>query len=137
MGKNGYIVVLLVMTAGLLFGGCGVRKQEEAKGNKIDYTVVEELEIPEELKEKIEEKKAKEFRVSYAAQDELYLAVGYGEQATGGYSITVERLEETPEAIYFETNLLGPDKDEKVSQTVSYPYLVVKMEFREKEIYYE
>lgn len=129
--------------AGLLFacmlslGGCSVKKQEEAKAQKLDYTVVEELEIPEELKELIEEKKEKDFQISFATGEELYLTAGYGEQPTGGYSIIVERLEETPEAIYFETNLMGPDKEEKVSQKASYPYIVIKTEFRDKDIYYE
>lgn len=126
-----------LLLSGMLLVGCGIKKQEKTETQKLDYTVVVELEIPEELKGMIEEKKEKAFQVSFATGEELYLAVGYGEQPTGGYSVIVERLEETPEAIYFETNLMGPDKEEKVSQKASYPYIVVKTEFRDKSIYYE
>lgn len=127
------------MMSGVFLTGCGFKKMEsgDAAAQKLEYTVVEELSIPEELKELIEEKKIKEFQVSFATGKELYLAVGYGEQKTGGYSIVVERLEETPEAVYLETTLLGPDKDEKVSQRASYPYIVVQTEYRDKDIFYE
>lgn len=137
--KKNTIVITIIVMVSVFLTGCGVKKigKEDAEVQKMEYTVVEELSIPEELKELIEEKKIKEFRVSFASGKELYLAVGYGEQETGGYSIVVERLEETPEAVYFETNLLGPDKDEKVSQRVSYPYIVVKTEYRDKDIFYE
>lgn len=137
--KKNTIVITIIVMVSVFLTGCGVKKigKEDAEVQKMEYTVVEELSIPEELKELIEEKKIKEFQVSFASGKELYLAVGYGEQETGGYSIVVERLEETPEAVYFETNLLGPDKDEKVSQRVSYPYIVVKTEYRDKDIFYE
>ena len=120
-----------------LLSGCGIKKQENIKGKKLEYTVVEELSIPEELKEMIEEKKVTEFQISYADGEALYLTVGYGEQKTGGYSIVVEKLTETEDGIYLETNLLGPDKEEKVSQRASYPYIVIKTEFCDKEIYYK
>lgn len=132
--------LMIGLMAGAVFlGGCGLKKaaKENENAKKLEYTVVEELSIPEELKTLIEEKKEKEFQVSFGTGKELYLAVGYGEQETGGYSIVVERLTETPEAIFFETNLIGPDKDEKVSQKASYPYIVVKTAFCDKDIYYE
>lgn len=127
----------LFLTTGVLLTGCGLKKQKEEKGEKLEYTIVEELSIPEELKSMIEEKKEGEFQISYADGEDLYLVVGYGEQPTGGYSIVVERLEETPEAIYVGTNLLGPDKEQTVSQKPSYPYIVIKTGFRDKDIYYE
>lgn len=135
--KKQYVLASILFAAAMLLCGCGIKKQEEGKGEKVEYTVVSELEIPEELKKMIEEKKPKPFQMSFASENTLYLAVGYGEQPTGGYSIVVERLEETPEVLYFETNFMGPDKEEKVSQRASFPYLVIKMDFRDKEIYYE
>lgn len=133
-----YTVSMGILLAAFVFlTGCGLKKQAKEKGNKLEYTVVEELSIPEELKSMIEEKKAGRFQVSYADGKELYLAVGYGEQPTEGYSIVVERLEETPESIYMETNLLGPDKEETISLKPSYPYIVIKTKFCDKDIYYE
>lgn len=105
--KKQYVLASILFAAAMLLCGCGIKKQEEGKGEKVEYTVVSELEIPEELKKMIEEKKPKPFQMSFASENTLYLAVGYGEQPTGGYSIVVERLEETPEVLYFETNFMG------------------------------
>lgn len=127
----------LFLTTGVLLTGCRLKKQKEEKGERLEYTIVEELSIPEELKGMIEEKKEGEFQISYADGEDLYLVAGYGEQPTGGYSIVVERLEETPEAVYVETNLLGPDKEQTISPKPSYPYIVIKTEFRDKDIYYK
>ena len=65
--------------------GCTSKKEERLQ--EIDFTVVDDDEIPEELKTIIDQKKTGEFKLTYADQDELYIVVGYGKQLTGGYSI--------------------------------------------------
>ena len=71
------------------------------------------------------------------ADDSLYLCIGYGEQATGGYSISVNELYLSENAIYFDTNLIGPDPSETVAETVSCPYLVVKTEYLDKPVVFQ
>ena len=58
-------------------------------------------------------------------------------QNSGGYSIAVEELFLAENAIYIDTNLIGPSQDEEVSQRVTYPYIVVKLEFIDEQIVFE
>ena len=103
----------------------------------IEFTVTEKQDIPEELEEMIAERKEEGFQLSYADQGELYLAVGYGTRPTSGYSIKVKALYETENAVYIQTELLGPSKEEKITEKQTYPYVVVKMEWIDKNIIFE
>ena len=92
----------------IFLSGCSVQTNKTEKLRDLDYTIVEETEIPEELKGILEEKKAESFKLTYEAEDSLYLCIGYGEQSTGGYSISVNELYLSENAVYFDTNLIGP-----------------------------
>ena len=129
--------VFLIGTILLFLSGCSVQTNQTEKLRDLDYTIVEETEIPEELKGILEEKKTESFKLTYEADDSLYLCIGYGEQATGGYSISVNELYLSENAIYFDTNLIGPDPSETVAETVSCPYLVVKTEYLDKPVVFQ
>ena len=58
----------------------------------------------------------------------MYLCTGYGEQPTGGYSIAVEELYLTENAVYIDTTLIGPSKGETLTEMPSYPWIVVMTE---------
>ena len=103
----------------------------------MEFTVVEDADLPGELKEIIDEKKENPFRMHYSNKESLYIVVGYGKQNSGGYSISVEELFLTDNAIYFDTNLIGPSQDDLVIQGVTYHYIVVKLEFIDKKIVFE
>ncbi len=97
------------------------------KLDDLEYTVLSPDEFPSQLVEDIEEKKAVAFRLIYTDAGYLYICVGYGEQETGGYSITVKELYETANGIYIDTTLMGPKEGEQISEAVSYPYIVIKL----------
>ena len=90
-------------------GGCGWKKTGVEKLRDLDYTVVGEAELPEELKTEIEARKAEDFKMTYLLDDALYIVHGFGMQETGGYSIQVQALYLAENAIYFETDLIGPE----------------------------
>ena len=121
----------------LTVGGCVEKTERTGKLRDIEFTVTEKQDIPEELEEMIAERKEEGFQLSYADQGELYLAVGYGTRPTSGYSIKVKALYETENAVYIQTELLGPSKEEKITEKQTYPYVVVKMEWIDKNIIYE
>lgn len=129
------ILLAFVFMASIL-QGCSFGKVSKDKVRDLDYTVVPEEDIPEELKKIIGEKKTQPFQLSYAAGDELYIAIGYGEQKTGGYSIVMDELYVTEDAVVIGTTLMGPSKDEQVQETPSYPYIVVKTEYLELPVEY-
>ena len=94
----------------LLFSlsGCG-KNTKPAKTNDVDFTVV-------------------------SAGDVLYIVKGYGKQPTGGYSITVNDFYQSNDDLVFDTELLGPKKDDTFSTLPSYPYIIIKTEFRENPV---
>ena len=130
----GYLVVGLIVGSLLLASGCGLKQLSSEKVSDLDYTVVDSDGIPEALMEEIELQKESAFTLTYLDGDYLYLVRGYGEQETGGYSISVAELYLTEDAIYFETELFGPKKGETVSTAATYPYIVVKLERREEAV---
>lgn len=125
------LLMIIIMAA---LTGCKAENTDVKKIKDLDFTVVEDADLPGELKEIIDEKKEEPFKLSYNNKENLYIAVGYGKQNSGGYSIAVDELYLTKNAIYIDTNLIGPSKDDMVSQGVTYPYIVVKLEFREERV---
>ena len=85
----------------------------------------------------MKEKDGNPFKLTYADQGALYIAQGYGEQPTSGYSVVVKECFETENAIYLHTNLMGPTKDELIVDAKTYPYIVIKMEFIDKNVVFQ
>jgi len=98
---------------------------------------MEEEKAPAELIRILEEKRVNEFKLTYEEEGSLYLCVGYGEQKTNGYSIAVQELYLSENAIYFDTNLIGPGKEEEVTETPSYPCLIIKTEPLDKPVVFQ
>jgi len=124
-------VAFTVLAAFLVIGTLGCSAEDEAPEDKIkdvDFTVVGEDQQPDSLKDIIAEKYADPFQISYTLGEELYIAVGYGEQPSGGYSISVNAFYETPDSLVIDTTLIGPGKAENVTKTPTRPYIVVKTE---------
>lgn len=125
---------ILIITA---IVGCSKKETDSDKMKDIEFTVVDDINIPDELKSIIDGKKTDAFQMTFTAGESMYLAIGYGEQKTGGFSIKVDGLYMAKDGIHIITNLLGPDKEEKVSKKASYPYIVVKIKTIEAEVIYE
>ena len=105
-------------------------KIEEGERTSLKYTVVDHSQIPEQAAKLIEEKKEKEFQMVYQKGEDLYLIKGYGRQMSGGYSIQVTDLSASVNAVFFETKLIGPTEEVQGGEP-SYPYIVVKTEYRD------
>lgn len=127
-----------ILVACMFFvSGCTLLSEEKMKLRDLDFTVLSEEKIPEQLLPIIEEKKAKPFQITYTDNANLYICIGYGEQETGGYSIAVNELYLTDTNILVNTSLLGPESSEKSNNVASYPYIVIKTEFLEQTVTFE
>lgn len=62
-----------------------------------------------------------------------YVILNMGEKNTGGYSIGVEKVEETDKNIIITVKENNPATDAMVMQVITYPYTVVKIHSK-KEI---
>lgn len=134
--KKRVLLVCLCVVFLFSFSGCGYEEENKEKVSDLDFTVLREEEIPEELAQVIAEKKTVPFHLTFE-DNALYIAVGYGEQNSGGYSIEVQDLYLGKNVICFRTQLIGPKKSEKVEEVSSYPYLVVKTEYRDEKVVFE
>ena len=133
MKKLGAILVgILVMM--LLMTGCQMMSSERVKLRDLDFTIQSEEAMPEELLKMVKERQAEPFKFTFTDGENLYICIGYGEQERGGYSITVDALYLTEDAIYVETTLLGPGNSENSKNAPSYPYIVIKTEALDKTV---
>lgn len=128
-------MICMLMVGGLC--GCSVEKANRTKVRDLDFQIVASEEIPEELQAQIEGKKTADFKMTYETPEKLYIVRGYGEQATGGYSIQVKELYLSNNAVFFQTELIGPRKGEVIAKSPSYPYIVVVTEKVDKNIVFE
>jgi len=127
---------IMILSIGMI-SGCTVEKTNRTKVRDLDYHVVTEEELPEEIKVQIEEKKAADFKMTYETPEYLYIVRGYGEQETGGYSIQLVELYLSNNAVFFKTSLIGPRKGENVVKSPSYPYIVIRTEKVDKNVVFE
>ena len=120
-----FLWILVVL---IFFTGCQFQSNSTNKVKDLEFTIVEEGKLPEKLSQAIQEKKKDVFKLTFQDQGQLFICVGYGEQPTGGYSISVEELYLTENAVCFDTTLKGPGPEEQLTNTPSYPYIVVLTE---------
>ena len=132
------IAILLCIMGSLLgISACSIQKTSTEKLHDLEFTVVEEKEVPEELMKMIEEKKTQSMKMTFADRGMLYIVEGYGTLQTSGYSIEVKECYESENAIYFQSNLIGPSESEKAVEGESYPYIVIKMEYIDKHVVFQ
>ena len=132
-----YKIFLLGISLLVLLSGCSVQKVNTEKIRDIEFTVLEEEKVPEEFLKVIRKKQQEPFKLTYADEKYLYIADGYGEMKSGGYSVSVDRCFETANAVYIHTNLLGPSKEETKGEKKTCPYVVIKLEFIDKNVVFE
>ena len=134
-------IVYLLLSIGLisLFVACDNDTSKPDKVKELEFTVVEDADVQIKLMETINEKKNNPFKITFSDEGEeyLYIVVGYGEKPTGGYSISVDEFYLGENAIYIDTNLIGPSEEEFVSNAVTYPYVIIKTEFTDKRVLFD
>ena len=131
------LMVILFLTIPFTLTSCQITTQKEEKIKDIDFTVVPDAELPKEVADFIETKKTGEMKNTYTTDEAVYLIVGYGEQKTSGYSITVNECYLGKDAVYLDTSLIGPTKGEKIDEVPTYPYIVIKIEKREEPVVFQ
>lgn len=131
-GILGILVVCIV-----LLGGCTLLSEEKIKLRDLDFTILGEEKIPEQLMTIITERKKEPFQITYTDNTNLYICIGYGEQDTGGYSIAVNELYLTDTNIVVSATLLGPEPSEQENKISSFPYIVIKTEYLDQTVTFE
>lgn len=134
-GKLKLIIYSLISILAIgTLAGCSVRDTSGKRVSEIEYTIVENENLPKELLKALDTRKKDEMRLTYTTQDYLYIIVGYGTQQTSGYSIRLNDIYIGKNAIFVDSNLIGPAKGEVVNQVETYPYMVIKVEKMEMPV---
>lgn len=124
---------------------CGAKKTADS-GSKVLYEVLTEqsdgggnikffeiLTEPNEIKMLENDPLLKEKMKHDDITSSNYVILNMGEKNTGGYSIGVEKVEETDKNIIITVKEISPAADAMVMQVITYPYTVVKVHSK-KEI---
>ena len=135
------ISVLIV----LVLISCGAKKTTES-GSKVLYEVLTEqsdgggnikffeiLTEPNEIKMLENDPLLKDKMKHDDIGNSNYVILNMGEKNTGGYSIGVEKVEETDKNIIITVKENNPAADAMVTQAITYPYTVIKVHSK-KEI---
>jgi len=128
------IILIIIVALAVILISCKITGTSSTKVADLDYTVVEDQDVPTELMKIIDEKKQNSLRLTYSTKDYIYIVAGYGTQLTSGYSIRLNEVYLGQNAIYVDTNLVGPTKSEEVNKAETYPYIVIKIEKRDDPV---
>ena len=133
--KKVLFVLLIAVCAAVTV--CAKSDPSGTSVSRVDFTVVDPGNIPQELTQVIDNQKKSEFQISSTIDGYTYIVAGYGEQPTGGYSIRVDEVCETDTYVKVKTTLMGPSAGEAVNKLATYPYIVIKIEYTDKNIVFE
>ena len=103
-------IILLLVGIFMMFK---ITKIDKKKIRDLKYEVLLEEDIPEEIFREIELCKENACKSSYICNDKLYIVICYGKQEMSGYTIEVNKLYESTNAIFVETTLMGPTQEEQ------------------------
>lgn len=131
------VLYILITGTMILSAACSFQKDDTKKIRDIDFTVVDPIDLPEEMESRIEELKEDVFEITYGDQGYLYIAKGYGQKDITGYSVSVSECYETTNLICIKTELSGPSQEEEIMEKSTYPYVVIKMEYTDKNVKFE
>lgn len=136
IGSAGKAFLMLVWIVLGVWGlaGCSAAEDNGDKVRDLEFSVTADPDVPKELGQLIAEKIHQPFKLTYSDDSNLYIAVGYGAQPTGGYSICVNDLYLTENSIVLDTELKGPEKGENPGTEQSFPYIVIKTEYLEQPV---
>ena len=70
---------------------------------------------------------------SYTTGDFTCYVIGYGRQPGSGYKIKVKEFTQDQSHIYIDTTLIGVTKEHQ-RKGISYPYIILKSQFYEKDV---
>ena len=132
MGRRKLLISLLLLML-VLLSGCRFVKIREEERQPLEYEIVGQDQIPEELAAIIRERKTGKMQMTYQRGGEMYLVKGYGRQMSGGYSIQVEELGASSNGLFFVTRLIGPENLDEAG-IPSYPCIVIKTEIQNKPV---
>lgn len=103
---------------------------------EVPFEVLSEEMIPQKIQEIMPRYKNLERALACKVNDEIYVIATRGEKPTGGYTITLDRIEKVKDdddktRLIVYTTFEDPEPGSMVTQALTYPYVVAKTELKE------
>ena len=122
--------VILMLLASCRITDVSVREDWKTalkkNGKELSYAIVKPGDFPPEIDQILRRKKESAFQMAYESGDDLYILRGYGKQKSGGFSIQIEEVSKSENAVFVRTKLVGPAAKEEQKGAASCPYVVLK-----------
>ena len=125
------IIAIIVLVIALIY----FLRFSKGKAKTVDFTIVEENNIPAQISEILPNYRMKEKALVCKVNDEIYVVVTRGEKSSAGYGVDIKKIlletienEKTVRVIALFTD---PKPGEVQAQVLTYPYIVVKTNLKE------
>ena len=115
--------VLLAAVILMLLASCRITDVSEGERKELSYAIVKPGDFPPEIDQILRRKKESAFQMAYESGDDLYILRGYGKQKSGGFSIQIEEVSKSENAVFVQTK---PAAKEEQKGAASCPYVVLK-----------
>lgn len=133
------VLLISVLLLSLLFTGCSSNNNQagpDNKAKKLSYDIIDKSGLSNSNLKDWYEKSYQEFGYHFTSDDKgnRYVLISAGEKPTGGYELILESVEEDEEKVTFVAKLESPNEDQMVTEALTYPHLLIKSYFGDKEI---
>jgi len=135
MGKNLIFIGVIILT--LFTAGCSANSgASDSNTERPGYSIIEKADLNDPILEEWYEKSYKEFGYHFTSDDKgnRYLVISAGERPTGGYGLVLNSVVEGTDKVTIVAELKYPQKGQMVTQVLTYPHLLIKANFGDKEI---
>ena len=128
--KMPYLIISILLIL-VMIAGCAAPQDGTDRGittNDIEYEIITDDMLDEDTKDLIEQiKHIKGYRVIKEEDGYYYVFIGMGERPTGGYAIKIKSAEDIEGVTRILIEETVPGKDDMVTEALTYPYLVIKI----------
>jgi len=120
------LIPVMVLALLVLVAGCG----EKTVGGptEMSFQRVEEEQLPEDVKNWLNEKINEYGKDTFAHEEKLYILVAYGEKPTAGYIVEIDKVEKADGNINVYASFQDPAAGDMVATVITYPYDLVVIE---------
>ena len=130
------VVILFLLTFVICLYGCKKDTPEKNEPVDVEFAVVPDTELPEELHDYIENRRDEEFKMSFIDGNYMYIAICYGKMTGRGYSIHIYDVKEYDDNISINAKLASP-KNNNGDTVETFPYIVIKLENKNKKVIFK
>ncbi len=138
-------VAILLVISGVVYGIGNWSEKDDIESNgteaeEISYATVEDLaSLPEAVGEAVEHLKLERGyfvfnEPAFDTGDKMYIMVSSGERPTGGYEISIEKVQLKNGVLEILVQETEPGEDEIVTQALTYPHKILSLEEEFTEI---